>query len=78
MKTQTGFALLAVMLVLTLLAVVVTEFAFSARLEASIVRAYRDGVLASHLSEAGVEQAIREILSQAQIAAPDQDGQLIF
>jgi len=78
MKTQAGFALLAVMLVLTLLAVVVTEFAFSARLEASMVRAYRDGVLASHLAEAGVEQAIREILSQAQIAAPDQDGQLIF
>jgi general secretion pathway protein K len=78
MKTQAGFALLAVMLVLMLLAVVVTEFAFSARLEASMVRAYRDGVLASHLAEAGVEQAIREILSQAQIAAPDRDGQLIF
>jgi hypothetical protein len=78
MKTQAGFALLAVMLVLMLLAVVVTEFAFSARLEASMVRAYRDGVLASHLAEAGVEQAIREVLSQAQIAAPDRDGQLIF
>jgi general secretion pathway protein K len=66
------------MLVLALLAVVVTEFAFSARLEASMVRAYRDGVQARHLAEAGVQQAIREILSQSQVAALDEDGHLVF
>ena len=44
MRDERGFALIAVLLVLALLAVVVTEFAFSARLEASMVRAYRDGV----------------------------------
>ena len=53
MRDERGFALLAVMLVLALLAVVVTEFAYSARLEASMVRSYRDGVLAPHLAEAG-------------------------
>jgi len=37
MTSERGFALIAVMLVLALLAVVVTEFAFSARLEASMV-----------------------------------------
>ncbi len=78
MTGERGFALIAVMLVLALLAVVVTELAFSARLEASMVRAYRDGVLARHLAEAGVQQAIREILSQAQVAAVDEDGQLVF
>ena len=78
MRTERGFALLAVMLVLTLLAVVVTEFAFSMRLEASMVRSYRDSLLAAHLAEAAVQQAIREILSQAQITALDQDRQLIF
>src|SRR6185295_18982670 len=57
MTSERGFALIAVMLVLALLAVVVTEFAFSARLEASMVRAYRDGVQARHLAEAGVQQA---------------------
>ena len=78
MTTERGFALIAVLLVLALLAVVVTEFAFSARLEASMVRAYRDGVQARHLAEAGVQQAIREILSQSQVAALDEDGQLVF
>ncbi|HEY7654115.1 MAG TPA: prepilin-type N-terminal cleavage/methylation domain-containing protein, partial [Methylomirabilota bacterium] len=60
MREQRGFALLAVMLVLALLAVVVTEFAHSARLEASMVRSYRDGVVAAHLAEAGLHQALRE------------------
>jgi general secretion pathway protein K len=78
MKTERGFVLISVMLALTLLAVVVTEFVFSMRFEASMVRSYRDSVLAAHLAEAGVQQAIREILSQAQIAALDEDGQLVF
>jgi general secretion pathway protein K len=78
MMSERGFVLLAVLLVLTLLAVVVTEFAFSARLEASMVRAYRDGVLAAHLAEAAVQQAIREIMSPSQVAALDEAGQLVF
>jgi general secretion pathway protein K len=78
MTTERGFVLLAVLLVLTLLAVVVTELAFSARLEASMVRSYRDGVVARHLAEAGVQQAIREIMTPAQVAALDEAGQVIF
>ncbi len=78
MTRERGFALIVVMLVLALLAVVVTEFAFSARLEASMVRSYRDGVQARHLAEAGVQQAIREILSQSQITALDEQGQVVF
>jgi general secretion pathway protein K len=75
---ERGFALLAVMLVLALLGVVAVEFAFSMRLEASMVRSYKEAVLASHLAEAGVQQAIREILSDAQIQALAEDGQLSF
>lgn len=75
---ERGFVLLAVLLVLTLLAVVVTELAFSARLEASMVRSYRDGVLARHLAEAAVQQAIREIATPAQVASLDETGQLVF
>ena len=52
MTGERGVALIVVMLVLALLALVVTEFAYSALLEASMVRAYRDGVLARHLAEA--------------------------
>ena len=73
---QEGFALLAVMLVLSLLGVIGAEFAFSMRLEASMVRAYKDGLVATHLAEAGVHQAIREVLADAQIQALDEDGVL--
>jgi len=78
MTRERGFVLLAVLLVLTLLAVIVTELAFSARLEASMVRSYRDGVLARHLAEAAVQQALREIVTPAQVAALDGTGQLVF
>lgn len=78
MTRERGLVLLAVLLVLTLLAVVVTELAFSARLEASMVRTYRDGVVARHLAEAAVQQAIREIATPAQVAALDETGQLVF
>ncbi len=78
MRSERGFALLAVMLVLTILSVVVVEFAHSMRLEASMIRSYRDGSLAAHLADAGVQQAIREILAQAQVAALDDDGDLVF
>jgi len=75
---ERGFALLAVILVLALLSVVVTEFAFSMRLEASMVRAYRDGVLGRNLAEAGVQQAIREILTDSNVHAVDENGQVAF
>ena len=45
MRSERGFALLSVMLVLALLAVVVTEFSMSARLESSMIRSYRDGLV---------------------------------
>jgi general secretion pathway protein K len=78
MRRERGFVLISVMLALTLLALVVTEFVFSMRLEASMARSYRDQVLAEHLADAAVQQAVREILGQAQIVAPDETGQLVF
>lgn len=78
MRGERGFALLSVMLVLALLAVVVTEFSMSTRLESSMVRSYRDGVLAGHLAEAGIQQALREILGPGTVAALDDDGSMSF
>jgi general secretion pathway protein K len=75
---QGGFALIAVTLVLALLGVVVTELAFSMRLETAMVRSYRDGILARQLAEAGVQQAIREIISDANTHGLDEDGQVLF
>ena len=68
-----GFALVAVLLVLAILGIVGAEFAFSMRLEASAVRAYRDGVTGAHLAEAAVEQAIREIAADYAYAVGCQD-----
>ncbi len=67
MSGQRGFALLAVTLVLALLSVIVTEFAFSMRLEATMVRSYREGIIGGHLAEAAVQQAIREIVTDSQL-----------
>ena len=78
MRNERGFALLSVMLVLALLAVVVTEFSMSARLESSMIRSYRDGVLATHLAEGAVQQALREILGPGTVVALDDDGSLSF
>ena len=57
-----GFALIAVLLVLALIGIVGAEFAYSMRLEASAVRAYKENLIGGHLAEAGVEQAVREIV----------------
>jgi general secretion pathway protein K len=75
---QEGFALLAVTLVMALLGVVVTELAFSMRLEGAMVRSYRDSILARHLAEAGIEQGIREILTDSNVHGLDEGGQLVF
>ena len=76
---EQGFALIAVLLVLALLGVIGTEFAFSMRLEASMVRSYRDGIIATHLAEAGIQQGIREILTQAPLVVfPDGEPLTFF
>ncbi len=78
MKRERGFALLAVMLVLALLGVVAGEFAFSMRLEATMVRSYREEIIGRHLVEAAVQQAIREILTDYQAVGLGEDGLLTF
>jgi general secretion pathway protein K len=77
---ERGFALLAVLLVLALLGVVGAEFAYSMRLEASAMRAWKDSLAAAHLAEAGVEQAIREIAGagDSNYVTLAEDGLLTF
>jgi general secretion pathway protein K len=76
--SERGFALLAVMLALSLLIVVVLEFAFAMRLEASAAHSFKEERLAAHLAEAAVQQALVELASQAPIAAVDASGRLVF
>jgi general secretion pathway protein K len=63
MKNERGFALIAVLMVLAFVAIIGAEFAYSMRLEASAARAYKENLIAAHLAEAGLEQAIREIVA---------------
>ena len=78
MTRERGFALLGVLLVVALLTVVVLELAVGMRLEASAGRSFREELLASHLAEAGVQQALREVVSQAPIQAVSETGALVF
>jgi general secretion pathway protein K len=75
---ERGFALVAVLLVLGLLGIIGAEFAYSMRLEAEAMRAWRDGMRASHLAEAGVEQALRELTGDFQYVSLPFDGVLTF
>ena len=77
-RDDRGFALVVVLLVLALVSVVGAEFAYSMRLEAAAVRAYKNGVIAGHLAETGVEQAIREIVADSARVGEDDDGRLTF
>ena len=77
-RDEHGFALIAVLLVLGLLAIVGAEFAYSMRLEASAVRAWKENMISAHLAEAGVEQAIREIAGDSTYVALAADERLTF
>ena len=78
MKREGGFALIAVLLVMAMVGVIGAEFAYSMRLEATSVRAYKDSLVGAHLAEAAVEQAIREIAGDGAYVATDDDGMLTF
>jgi general secretion pathway protein K len=75
---ERGFALVAVLLVLAILGVIGAEFAYSMRLEASAVRMYKETIIAGHLAEAAVEQAIREIVADVAFVGSADDGVLTF
>jgi len=77
-REEGGFALIAVLLVLAFVAVIGAEFAYSMRLEATSVRAYKDTLTGAHLAEAAVEQAIREIAGDVMYAVLADDGNLTF
>jgi general secretion pathway protein K len=77
-RDERGFALLAVLLVLAIIGVLGAEFAYVTRLEASAVRAYKDGIVANHLAEAAVAQAIRELAQEWTVVLADDEGDLTF
>lgn len=77
-RDEGGFALIVVLLVVAVVGVVGAEFAYSMRLEAAAVRAYKDGIIGSHLAEAAVAQATREIVADVPYVTADEGGLLTF
>jgi len=77
-RNERGFALIAVLLVMALVGVIGAEFAYSMRLEALAVRGYKEATIATHLAEAAVEQAIREIANDFTYVGLDDQGVLTF
>jgi len=77
-RNERGFALIAVLLVMALVGVIGAEFAYSMRLEALAVRGYKEATIATHLAEAAVEQAIREIAADFTYVGLDDQGVLTF
>ena len=75
---QRGIALIVVLLVMAIVGIVGAEFAYSMRLEASAVRAYKAGIVGNHLAEAAVAQAIREIAAESALVGEDEQGLLTF
>jgi general secretion pathway protein K len=83
---QRGFALVAVLLVLAFVGIIGAEFAYSMRLEATAARMYKETLISNHLAEAGLEQAIREIVADVAYvglgddkeAAAEADCPLVF
>jgi general secretion pathway protein K len=63
---ERGFALIAVLMVLAFVGVIGAEFAYSMRLEATAARIFKETLVATHLAEAGLEQAIRELAGEFQ------------
>lgn len=77
-RDERGVALIVVLFVMAIIGVVGAEFAYSMRIEASAVRAYKDGIVANHLAEAALAQAIREVVADSAYVGLDDRGRLTF
>lgn len=62
LKAETGIALMLVLWVLTLLSVMVFEFCYTMRIEATIAKNFREGARSYYLAQAGINRAIIEIV----------------
>jgi type II secretory pathway component PulK len=78
LQSESGMALLIVLLGLSLVLLVVSEFVQTIRLEAATTTNFRRGFVATHLAEAGYHRALVEILAEAQNEELDSQGRLVF
>jgi len=78
LEAESGMALVIVLLGLSLVLLVVSEFVQTIRLEAATTANFRRGFVATHLAEAGYQRAVVEILAEARSEELDSQGRLVF
>ena len=78
LRSEEGMALLMVLLGLSLILLVVSEFAQAMRLEAATTSNFRRAIAAMHLAEAGYYRAVAEILAESRAEELDARGNLVF
>jgi len=62
MRRERGIALMLVLWVLTLLSIMVFEFSYTMRIEATIAKNFKEGEKSYYLAQAGINRAIIEIV----------------
>lgn len=77
-SNERGVALVMVLWVLTLMTLIVTEFAYSMRVEALSVRNFKDEAKARQLARAGINFALAELMRDYTIIFLNKDGNTSF
>lgn len=78
LATERGVALVMVLWVLTLMTLIVTEFAYSMRVEALSAKNFKDEAKAHQLARAGVNLALAELMRDYTLVFLDKDGNTSF
>lgn len=77
-SNERGVALVMVLWVLTLMTLIVTEFAYSMRVESLSVRNFKDEAKARELARAGINLAFAELMRDYAMVFLDKDGNTSF
>jgi type II secretory pathway component PulK len=75
---ERGVALMIVLWVMTLLMIIVSEFAYTMKVEGAAVRNFKDEAEAYYLASAGVNMALAEISESYDLVCLGRDGALVF
>ncbi|MFQ6672534.1 MAG: general secretion pathway protein GspK, partial [Candidatus Tectimicrobiota bacterium] len=77
-RSERGVALIIVLWILVLLTFLVLDFAFSTRLDTTVVRNYLEEAQAYYLAQAAFHTAVAEILEDYDYTYLQEDRQLVF
>lgn len=77
-RDERGVALVVVLWILVLLTILVMDFAFSTRLETTIVRNYLEEAQAYYLAQAAFQRAMEEVIEEFNYTFLDEQQQLVF